>query len=43
MTTTETALASPVVRRDEQGITTLTLNRPGAYNTLSSATIAALS
>lgn len=43
MTTAETALASPVVRRDADGITTLTLNRPEAYNTLSSATIAALS
>ncbi len=43
MTTAETALASPVVRHDADGITTLTLNRPEAYNTLSSATIAALS
>lgn len=43
MTTTETALASPVVRCDQHGITTLTLNRPDAYNTLSSAMIAALS
>lgn len=43
MSTAKATLENPVIRHDEDGIATLTLNRPEAYNTLSSATIAALS
>lgn len=38
----DTHARDAVLRADHEGVTTLTLNRPEAYNTLSSATLAAM-
>ncbi len=42
MTTPPEPLIAPLIRHDEGGITSLTLNRPARYNTLDMETIAAL-